>query len=127
MLPSTAEVAFGGVIIYQRQRQLSLIQLLNARNRGRQKTPSAFREPAEPTEGSGGWWWWCGPCQSSAAIIILRGFNANPAAARFGALGLWLPESLFERGMRRGKVGWHSWESTDEAAQSLTQKKNKIK
>lgn len=65
MLPSAAEVAFGGVIIYQRQRQLSLIQLLNAPIAADKTIPRAFCGPAEPMEGSGGWW--CGPCQSSAA------------------------------------------------------------
>lgn len=55
MLPSAAEVAFGGVIIYQRQRQLSLIQLLNAPIAADKTIPRAFCGPAEPMEGSGGW------------------------------------------------------------------------
>lgn len=46
MLPSTAEVAFGGVIIYQRQRQLSLIRLLNTCIATDKKFPVLFVKPA---------------------------------------------------------------------------------
>lgn len=57
MLPSTAEVAFGGVIIYQRQRQLSLIQLLNAASKNSRSFLCSKRGqqgPRKVLEG-GGW------------------------------------------------------------------------
>lgn len=57
MLPSTAEVAFGGVIIYQRQRQLSLVQLLNTPMEADKKLPVLFvgqQSPRKVLEGGDG-------------------------------------------------------------------------
>lgn len=67
------------------------------------------KEPAGPTEGSGGWWLvgWCGPCQRPAAVVILRRFNANAAVVRRGVLGLWLPvpNPSLKEGDEKGE-GW---------------------
>lgn len=139
MLPSTAEVAFGGVIIYQRQRQLSLIQLLNTciaadKNSRRFLWSRLAAGPAEPTEGSGGWWWWWwwwwgGPCQWSPAVVIFRRSNANPAVVRRGLLGLGLPvpNPSLKGGWEGGRLAHVRGKAQTRLLGARQKKKKKIK